>query len=64
MSIRSKRTALAFIAVGHPHIALDSPRRMRYVAEDHPSCRECGTIMVRNGSHFKCLNCGATADCS
>ena len=28
---------------------------------DAPSCAECGSIMVRNGSCYKCLNCGARA---
>lgn len=28
----------------------------------HPSCENCGHIMVRFGEGFKCLNCGATFD--
>jgi ribonucleoside-diphosphate reductase alpha chain len=32
--------------------------------EDAPSCAECGSIMVRNGSCYKCLNCGSTSGCS
>lgn len=31
---------------------------------DAPPCHECGTIMVRNGACYKCLNCGATSGCS
>jgi ribonucleoside-diphosphate reductase alpha chain len=31
---------------------------------DAPSCPECGSIMVRNGACYKCLNCGATSGCS
>lgn len=31
---------------------------------DAPSCPDCGSIMVRNGSCYKCLNCGATSGCS
>jgi ribonucleoside-diphosphate reductase alpha chain len=31
---------------------------------DAPPCSECGCIMVRNGSCYKCLNCGATSGCS
>ncbi|MFO1539706.1 MAG: vitamin B12-dependent ribonucleotide reductase [Chloroflexota bacterium] len=34
------------------------------VSADSPSCSECGSIMVRNGSCYKCLNCGATSGCS
>jgi ribonucleoside-diphosphate reductase alpha chain len=31
---------------------------------DAPSCSDCGAIMVRNGSCYKCLNCGSTSGCS
>jgi ribonucleoside-diphosphate reductase alpha chain len=31
---------------------------------DAPSCHDCGAIMVRNGSCYKCMNCGATSGCS
>ena len=31
---------------------------------DAPSCPDCGELMVRNGSCYKCLNCGATSGCS
>jgi ribonucleoside-diphosphate reductase alpha chain len=34
------------------------------VQEDAPSCAECGSIMVRNGSCYKCMNCGSTSGCS
>ncbi|MBN2134263.1 MAG: vitamin B12-dependent ribonucleotide reductase [Acidobacteria bacterium] len=32
--------------------------------EDAPPCHACGAIMVRNGSCYKCLNCGETSGCS
>lgn len=32
--------------------------------QDAPSCGECGSIMVRNGACYKCLNCGSTSGCS
>ncbi len=32
--------------------------------EDAPSCSTCGAIMIRNGSCYKCVNCGATSGCS
>lgn len=31
---------------------------------DAPPCNMCGAMMVRNGSCYKCLNCGATSGCS
>jgi ribonucleoside-diphosphate reductase alpha chain len=33
-------------------------------SDDAPSCADCGAIMVRNGSCYKCLNCGSTSGCS
>ncbi len=32
--------------------------------QDAPSCHDCGSIMVRNGTCYKCLNCGSTSGCS
>ncbi len=32
--------------------------------EDAPLCAECGSIMTRNGSCYKCVNCGGTSGCS
>ncbi len=34
------------------------------VTEDAPLCAECGSLMTRNGSCFKCENCGGTSGCS
>ncbi len=31
---------------------------------DAPPCAECGSLMVPNGSCYKCLNCGGTSGCS
>jgi len=31
---------------------------------DAPVCYECGSLMVRNGACYKCLNCGSTSGCS
>ena len=32
--------------------------------KDAPVCFECGSLMVRNGACYKCLNCGSTSGCS
>lgn len=32
--------------------------------EDAIPCSTCGSIMVRNGSCYRCLNCGGTSGCS
>ncbi|OGU30224.1 MAG: ribonucleoside-diphosphate reductase, adenosylcobalamin-dependent [Ignavibacteria bacterium GWA2_55_11] len=31
---------------------------------DAPPCHECGAIMIRSGSCYKCLECGSTSGCS
>ncbi len=31
---------------------------------DAPTCAECGGLMTRNGSCYKCENCGSTSGCS
>ncbi len=56
---------------GHGHgqaavagTSLGTTRVAFKVQEDSPSCAECGSIMVRNGSCYKCLNCGSTSGCS
>jgi ribonucleoside-diphosphate reductase alpha chain len=33
-------------------------------ASDAPLCSECGGLMTRNGSCYKCENCGGTSGCS
>ncbi|HLG97544.1 MAG TPA: vitamin B12-dependent ribonucleotide reductase [Bryobacteraceae bacterium] len=34
------------------------------VVSDAPMCSECGGLMTRNGSCYKCENCGGTSGCS
>ncbi len=31
---------------------------------DAPVCSDCGSLMVRNGACYKCLNCGSVMGCS
>jgi ribonucleoside-diphosphate reductase alpha chain len=31
---------------------------------DAPPCQECGSIMIRSGSCYKCMQCGSTSGCS
>ncbi len=38
--------------------------RSMYALDDAPTCASCGSIMVRNGSCYKCMNCGETSGCS
>ncbi len=32
--------------------------------QDAPPCSTCGSIMIRNGACYKCVNCGATSGCA
>jgi ribonucleoside-diphosphate reductase alpha chain len=34
------------------------------VQSDAPACHFCGSIMIRNGSCYRCANCGSTSGCS
>ena len=57
-------------------ILKDEQSKVRFVARgsgetqafenqsDAPVCDDCGTIMVRSGSCYKCFNCGSTSGCS
>jgi ribonucleoside-diphosphate reductase alpha chain len=41
-----------------------SDYKSMYALDDAPSCASCGSIMVRNGACYKCINCGETSGCS
>jgi ribonucleoside-diphosphate reductase alpha chain len=48
------------LANGH-----DTGTRQSFINQaDAPPCPDCGCIMVRNGTCYKCLNCGTTSGCS
>ena len=32
--------------------------------EDGPPCAQCGSLMVRSGSCYRCMSCGSTSGCS
>jgi ribonucleoside-diphosphate reductase alpha chain len=49
---------------GRPAAGVEQPRVTFLYQQDAPTCHECGSIMVRNGSCYKCLNCGSTSGCS
>jgi ribonucleoside-diphosphate reductase alpha chain len=44
---------------------MESNEKVVFQAQaDSPSCHDCGSIMVRSGNCYKCLNCGETSGCS
>ena len=51
-------------AGGSTPLSFEQSRVTFLYQQDAPSCHECGAIMVRNGSCYKCLNCGSTSGCS
>jgi ribonucleoside-diphosphate reductase alpha chain len=61
-------------AEGSASHVLDTPDRGLYHAAtamksmyemgDSPSCSTCGAIMTRNGSCYRCMECGSTSGCS
>ncbi|HZF07430.1 MAG TPA: vitamin B12-dependent ribonucleotide reductase [Thermoanaerobaculia bacterium] len=51
--------------VGPAAVGLEQTTKVTFLyQQDAPSCHECGAIMVRNGSCYKCNNCGSTSGCS
>jgi ribonucleoside-diphosphate reductase alpha chain len=41
-----------------------SAMKAMYEMGDSPSCSTCGAIMTRNGSCYRCMECGSTSGCS
>ena len=52
------------VAAGHVS-AMEQQEHLTFASQsDAPACPECGSLMVRNGACYKCLNCGSTSGCS
>jgi ribonucleoside-diphosphate reductase alpha chain len=56
----------AFIAGASPNGTLQSGLNtlLANMMGDAPACGECGSITVRNGTCYKCMNCGNSMGCS
>lgn len=50
------------VAVGTKSNTYTAP--VAFQSEDAPMCHNCGSVMIRNGSCYKCLDCGETSGCS
>lgn len=47
-----------------PVVANGADQQLSGMMGDAPPCPTCGHITIRNGSCYKCLNCGSTTGCS
>jgi ribonucleoside-diphosphate reductase alpha chain len=47
-----------------PKAAAASPFSTIQNQEDAPPCSTCGSIMIRSGACYKCVNCGNTSGCA
>ncbi|MGH7815719.1 MAG: vitamin B12-dependent ribonucleotide reductase [Candidatus Binataceae bacterium] len=57
--------AAAVVAAPSLHGGKDGGARQAFINQaDAPPCPDCGSIMVRNGACYKCMNCGTTSGCS
>ena len=65
--VRDIAPAAAPVLITEPSASSPDPLdgfRSMYALDDAPTCAACGSIMVRNGSCYKCMNCGETSGCS
>jgi ribonucleoside-diphosphate reductase alpha chain len=45
--------------------ATSAGQKLTFVVNaDSPACADCGSITVRSGACYKCMNCGSTTGCS
>jgi ribonucleoside-diphosphate reductase alpha chain len=47
-----------------PRVAAANPHMTIQNQEDAPPCSTCGSIMIRSGACYKCVNCGNTSGCA
>jgi ribonucleoside-diphosphate reductase alpha chain len=67
-----EESATPVVSVTAPVVVIDQTAQTKakpsmygfLVRTDAPTCPECGSIMVPNGSCHKCTNCGTTSGCS
>src|SRR5262245_19002871 len=68
LGVQVDQPALTPLTVHTPPVAVPTPAKKGALVDiedrDAPVCFECGSLMVRNGACYKCLNCGSTSGCS
>lgn len=62
---KAKKPNLSEEGNGHAISTMEQQEHIIFLAQaDAPACHECGSLMVRNGNCYKCMNCGSTSGCS
>jgi ribonucleoside-diphosphate reductase alpha chain len=46
------------------HVVKTLSESVAHFQQDAPTCPNCGSVTVRNGACYKCLNCGESLGCS
>jgi ribonucleoside-diphosphate reductase alpha chain len=65
LSAKSDVAPVAMAPVASLRDGKDGGIRQAFINQaDAPPCPDCGSIMVRNGACYKCMNCGTTSGCS
>ena len=62
--VKTETKRVGFVVLPEKSADEPKPKSPFLYQQDAPSCSECGSIMVRNGACYKCLNCGSTSGCS
>jgi ribonucleoside-diphosphate reductase alpha chain len=67
-TLRPTASSAAGASVGRLDPEPRSTRPVEFAAiqnqEDAPPCSTCGSIMIRSGACYKCVNCGTTSGCA
>jgi ribonucleoside-diphosphate reductase alpha chain len=63
-AVASPPTLRAATLQPQPAAAPSSPFSTIQNQEDAPPCSTCGSIMIRSGACYKCMNCGNTSGCA
>jgi ribonucleoside-diphosphate reductase alpha chain len=57
-------TAQQYVNSTNGAVTVGTQKLTFVVNADSPACPDCGSITVRNGACYKCMNCGSTTGCS
>ncbi len=62
--VEEKANGTAAKAASRNGAARELEQKIFASQSDAPPCHDCGSVMVRSGSCYKCTNCGSTSGCS